>query len=68
MEDIEKYYFKLVCVNENNPLEYEVLEDVNLSTIDEVHKYVIEHFNKRTLPEMTKWILLPMKKINFAIK
>lgn len=35
-----QYFFKLVCVDETNPLAYEVLEDVNMRTLDEVHRYV----------------------------
>lgn len=55
------YFFKLVCVDEENPLEYEVLEDVNLDDLEAVHKYVEEHINKHS-PETNKWMLLPMKK------
>lgn len=62
MKIMEKYYFKLVCVNENNPLEYEVLEDVNVATLNEVHAYVVNRINKHTHPELTKWMLLPIKK------
>ena len=64
MKSIDKYYFKLVCVNENNPFEYEVLEDANLSTLDDVYKYVSSHINGHGNPELTKWMLLPMKRIN----
>lgn len=63
---MDDYYFKLVCVDEQNPLEYGVLEDVNLNNLEDVHKYVIEHFNAHS-PEHIKWILLPMKKMNINI-
>lgn len=62
MKIMEKYYFKLVCVNENNPLEYEVLEDVNVATLNEVHAYVVNCIHKHKHPELTKWMLLPIKK------
>lgn len=62
MSSVEKYFFKLVCVNENNPLEYEVLEDVNLANLSDVHTYVTTHINRYGNPEFTKWMLLPMKK------
>ena len=58
---MSNYYFKLVCVDEQNPLEYEVLEDVNLDSLDDVHKYVEDHIKDHT-PETNKWMLLPMKK------
>lgn len=59
---MDAYFFKLVCINENNPFEYEVLEDVNIGTLDDVHKYISEHI-KNYAPESTKWILLPMRKM-----
>lgn len=60
---MSNYYFKLVCVDEQNPLEYEVLEDVNLDDLDAVHKYVVDHIKNHT-PETNKWMLLPMRKQN----
>lgn len=54
------YFFKLVCVNENNPIEYEILEDVNLGNLDDVHSYMKTHFGNYKNPECTKWMLLPM--------
>lgn len=63
---MSNYYFKLVCVDEQNPLEYEVLEDVNLNDLEAVHKYVIEHIASHS-PETNKWMLLPMKKSNVKI-
>ena len=63
MSDLSKYFFKLVCVNENNPLEYEVLEDVNLPNLDFVHAYVENHIEAQKTPEMGKWLLLPMVRM-----
>lgn len=58
---MDDYYFKLVCVDEQNPLEYDVLEDVNLNDLEDVHKYVKEHFDAHS-PNKIKWMLIPMKK------
>lgn len=52
---MEKQFFKLVCLNEDNPFEYEVLEDVNRGTLDEVHDYVKENIHKH---KSGKWILI----------
>lgn len=59
---MDNYYFKLVCVDEQNPLEYKVLEDVNLDNLEDVHKYVKEHFDIHS-SEQIKWMLIPMRKI-----
>ena len=53
---MEKQFFKLVCVDENNPFEYEVLEDVNKGTLEEVHSYVKQNIHKH---KNAKWLLLP---------
>lgn len=60
------YYFKLVCVDEQDPFGYNVLEDVNLSDLEEVHKYVEEHIINHT-PERIKWMLIPMRKSDVKI-
>ena len=58
---MEDYYFKLVCVDEQHPLGYRVLEDENLGNLDDVHKYVEEHIECHHLDSI-KWMLIPMKK------
>lgn len=63
---MDNYYFKLVCVDEQNPLEYDVLEDVNLSNLEDVHKYVEDHIETHS-PEHIKWMLIPMRKENIKI-
>lgn len=63
---MDNYYFKLVCVSDQDPLEYSVLEDVNLGDLEEVHKYVMEHICNHT-PEHIKWMLIPMKKSDIKI-
>lgn len=62
---MDKYYFKLVCVDEQNPLGYLVLEDVNLNDLSEVHDYVEKHISNHSL-DTIKWMLIPMIKINAA--
>lgn len=58
---MDNYFFKLVCIDESNPIEYDVLEDVNIENLENVHEYVREHIQKHT-PEHSKWMLIPMKK------
>lgn len=59
---MKNHYFKLVCVNEGNPFEYEILEDVNVSDLDEVHNIVKNKF-PQYIDMNVKWILLPFTKI-----
>ncbi len=58
---MDNCYFKLVCVDEQDPLGYNVLEDVNLSDLEEVHQYVEMHINDHS-PNTVKWMLIPMQK------
>lgn len=58
---MDNCYFKLVCVDEQDPLGYNVLEDVNLSDLEEVHQYVEMHINDHSL-NTVKWMLIPMQK------
>lgn len=53
---MEKQFFKLVCLNEDNPFEYEVVEDVNRGTLDEVHDFVKKNIHKH---KSAKWMLIP---------
>lgn len=52
----EKVFYKIVCVSENDPFEYKVLEDVNRGSLEEVHEYVKENIKKY---KNAKWMLLP---------
>lgn len=65
-EFVDNYYFKLVCVDEQNPIGYSVLEDVNLKNLEDVHKYVETHINNHTLGTI-KWMLIPMIKPNVTV-
>lgn len=59
---MEEYFYKIVCVADQDPLEFLVTEDKNLGTLEQVHKYVLENI-KKYIPENTKWILIPMKRM-----
>ena len=48
---MDNHYFKLVCVDEQNPIGYHVLEDENLDNLEDVHKYVEEHINLHPLQD-----------------
>lgn len=63
---MNNYYFKLVCVDEQNPLGYQVLEDVNLESLNDVHNYVEEHMLNHA-PESIKWMLIPLPKDKVSV-
>lgn len=63
---MDNYYFKLVCVDEQNPFGYRVLEDKNLNSLNDVHEYVEKHINTQTI-ETVKWILIPMNKQKLTV-
>ena len=52
----EGMFFKLVCIDESDPMEYKILEDVNRGTLDEIHEFVSRKMNKHI---GAKWLLLP---------
>ena len=53
---MEKLCFKVVCIDESDPFEYRVLEDVNRGNLDEVHDFI----NKRIKQHIgAKWMLIP---------
>jgi len=58
---MNNYYFKLVCIDDTNPIEFCVLEDVNVDNLDEVHNFVVNNI-KNHPPEQTKWLLMPLIK------
>ena len=63
---MDQYYYKLVCVDEANPLEYTILEEKNLDNLDAIHDFVKEHMDEH-LTKRAKWILLPFKKEDFTV-
>ena len=52
----DQHFFKVVCIDEDNPFEYQVLEDSNHSDLESVHEFVAQNFEKH---KGAKWILLP---------
>lgn len=53
---MEVEFLKLVCIDESDPLEYKILEDINRRTLQEIHEFVSSHYEKH---KGAKWILLP---------
>ena len=52
----ERNFFKVVCIDENNPLEYRILEYFNCNDLESVHEFVTQKLKKH---QGAKWILLP---------
>lgn len=63
---MDKYYFQLVCVDEQNATGYRILNQEMIGNLDDVHKYVENHLNDHS-PEHTKWMLLPYKRSEIKI-
>ena len=58
---MEQYYYKVVYVDDTNPIEYAVLEEKNLDSLDDIHDFVTKHIHEH-LSKQAKWILLPFRK------
>lgn len=52
----KKEFIRIVCLDENNPLEYKVLEDVNKSNLKEAFEFINQKFS---LHKNGRWLLLP---------
>lgn len=63
MNATNNYAFKIVCLDENNPIEYSILDEVNVGDIGEVCKYLKENYNKFNL-SVCKWTIIPIYKSN----
>lgn len=61
MNNANMYAFKVVCLDENNPIEYSILDDVNKSDMNEVCKYLQESYKYFDMNNC-KWIILPISK------
>lgn len=61
MSGTKEYAFKVVCLDENNPVEYTILDEVNIKDMEEVCKYLQENYLKFNM-DNCKWIILPMSK------
>lgn len=65
-EKQDEYFYKLVCIDESNPLEYTVLLEENVDTLDKVHELVEKHIHEY-IPNMVKWMLIPFRKDSVVI-
>ena len=59
---MENYFYRLVCVDEHNPLEYSVLKDETIGELEAVYEYIGQHIGDYT-PELTKWMLFPVRRV-----
>lgn len=51
-------YFRIICIDESDPMEYCVLEDVNRGSLEEVHKFLDKNYEKHN-KQGVRWLLLP---------
>lgn len=58
---MDDYYFKLVCLDDNNPFGCPILATQCVETLEDVHNYVIEHIEEHAFKE-PKWILTAIRK------
>lgn len=56
--------FKIVCVDENNPIEYAILDEINKDNMKEVCKYLLETYQKYNDINNCKWLIIPIPKLN----
>ena len=59
----DEYFYQLVCVDNTNPLEFHILVDECIDDLDQIQD-IIQKYKDTYIPEFTKWILTPFKKIN----
>lgn len=55
------YFFRLICVDEKNPLEYPILEDETFENLQAVHTFMDEHISKHR-PDYSKWQLFMFRR------
>ncbi len=55
------YAFKIVCLDENNPIEYSILDEKNVGDMNEVCKYISRNYKKFNL-DVCKCIIIPIHK------
>ena len=48
-------FIRIICLDENDPLEYKVLEDVNKSNLQEAFDFINQKFS---LHKNKRWLLL----------
>lgn len=61
VDNKEQFAFKIVCVDENDPIEYKILDDINKDNITEVCQYLKSHYTDYDMNNC-KWIILPICK------
>lgn len=57
---MEKDFIKVVCIDESDPLEYKVLEDRNVGSLNELFQFLNSKYSKHTEVGI-RWLLLPSK-------
>ncbi len=57
------YAFKIVCLDENNPIEYSILDDVNVDDMNKVCEHIRKNYKKFNL-DVCKCIIIPIPKQN----
>jgi hypothetical protein len=57
---MEREFFRIVCIDESDPMEYKILEDSNKGDLDEVHNFVKENYEKHK-KQGVRWLLLQAK-------
>lgn len=63
----DEYFYQLVCVDNSNPLEFRILVDECIDDLDQIQD-IIQKYKDIYIPEFTKWILTPFKKINLKVR
>lgn len=58
---MDNHAFKLVCIDDSSPLEFVVLDDVNRSTLTDIHEYLLQNMSRYDL-DSCKFLLLPIHK------
>ena len=58
----KKFAFKIVFIDENDPIEYKILDEVNKDNITEVCQYLKQRYNDFDL-ESCKWMIIPIPKV-----
>ncbi len=55
------YAFKIVCLDENNPLAYSILDEANVGDMKEVCEYISQNYKRFNL-DVCKCIIIPIAK------
>lgn len=59
--DNQNFAFKLVCIDENNPISYKVLDEINKGNIQEVCDYLKDNYKNFDINNC-KWMIIPISK------